>query len=86
MIRTLRQREYLRCIRLSVIRFVGYPTNYGTLFGMRNEDVSDFDGLQCAAQDHILSIACLCEHVKMMPQCVVFVCLHITVRCWGLPH
>lgn len=25
---------------LCVGRFVGYPTNYGTLFGMRNEDVS----------------------------------------------
>lgn len=25
---------------LFMIRFVGYPTNYGTLFGMRNEDVS----------------------------------------------
>lgn len=25
---------------LCAVRFVGYPTNYGTLFGMRNEDVS----------------------------------------------
>lgn len=25
---------------LFVRRFVGYPSNYGTLFGMRNEDVS----------------------------------------------
>lgn len=31
---------FVYVIYLYVGRFVGYPTNYGTLFGMRNEDVS----------------------------------------------
>lgn len=30
----------MSCLFVCVCRFVGYPGNYNTLFGVRNEDVS----------------------------------------------
>lgn len=36
----------LTALLLCVFRFVGYPTKYGTLFGMRNEDVSPLFQIQ----------------------------------------
>lgn len=49
-----------------VCRFVGYPTNYGTLFGMRNEDVSCvyyfeyFMTIQPSLQGKQINNLCLC--------------------------
>lgn len=61
---------------------MGYPTNYGTLFGMRNEDVSLYF---VSKKTKIFQIPAVLYFYPNLPSCVktvcVSVCLHTLLQC-----
>ena len=68
---------------LFVNRFVGYPNNYGKLFGMRNEDVSQW--FTCKCPTVIILHKPPLNMVSPLPVSAMSG-LPTAVRSWRLPH